>query len=389
MVSPLAIPRRNTRQSSTSTSHSQSLSTSLESKRVTEQPIIPSSPSTPHIMTASSSASFSSSSTSRPSLPRRGSSLPIPTQQRERMIQESSSTCGSENFMSMLQFISSTSTPSWAEVEASNFAEVPTNFPPILHDNVDMVTFLREAPGVNRTPQTKLRALELDLQENIYPWTQDIGDCTENAQVEEEDVEGEGQVVTPELGSSATVNEAKGNELSLQAFLEEQAMEDGLEMGMGMDGIAIGSNSPNPSVIGAGEIYGGSSNPNLSSYGLNLDMDANQVTREKASSPYAYENGSTCTLEDTLRSGSSCYNDNEKATTTSSFAKAKGMSLSTRSRIVSAPSPVLGSCQNLRIQSHIRGVTTEQAIGDAEARKRGGVGRVMRLAKEALGIRRA
>ncbi|OCF41587.1 hypothetical protein I317_04599 [Kwoniella heveanensis CBS 569] len=387
MASPLTIPRRNTRQASTSTSHSQSLSTSLESRRVTEQPLIPSSPSTPHIMMASSSsASFSSTSTSRRSLPRRGSSLPITSQQREREIQKSPSG-GQDNVMSMLQFISSTSTPSWAEVEASPLAEVPSNFPPILHDDIDMVTFLREAPGVNRTPQTKFRSLELelDVSEDVYPWSIDM-DCgrvaeKESTRVDEEEFEG--QVVTPELGSSAIVNEAKGNELSLQAFLEEQAMEDGSRS----EAMSLGYNSPNPSDLGAGDIYGESSHHNLSSYGLDLDSD---VARGKGDShpSYAYENGSTCTIEDTLRSSdsSSCnHSYKEKA----SMSPSDKRLLATRSRVVSAPSPRLGIDRNDHDISHRRRDATENTATDSEERKRGGVGRVMRLAREALGIKRA
>ncbi|KAK6904073.1 hypothetical protein L486_03650 [Kwoniella mangroviensis CBS 10435] len=227
---PLTIPSRPS-VSSTSTI----TSSSYEERRISQPTLISSSPSTPLIISFCSSSSTCSSSMRRSSSaphPRRGSSLPsIPSSVEV----EDSNTSGPR--MDILQFISSTIDPTWDEIESSPLSMVPSILPSTTELDVDLVTFLREAPGVVRSP---LSDSVTSFEDNSQ-----IGNDEEEAYGEDEmDIDmNKLALVTPEL-----------KQVSLRTFLEEEHSRynthfPGHGHGHGME------NSPNPS-LSISEIYG-------------------------------------------------------------------------------------------------------------------------------------
>ncbi|WWC59134.1 uncharacterized protein I303_101682 [Kwoniella dejecticola CBS 10117] len=301
-------------------------SSSLEDLRVTEPPLIPSSPSTPMILSSSSCSSGSgsgsgyapgyatntspmrrpSSSTSRSDCytttkptARRGSSLPsIPstgtpcTRTSFSTTDKSQSTSmtsfgvglgvsgedyypGPEHFgpstqrgsgsstMDILQFIELTTQASWAEIESSPLSTIPriSVLPPVAPNaNVDMISFLREAPppGLVRSPTptpthaftrcnpaspTYSNPLSLSIEGTDRQYQAGLAEDDEDEVANDNQVDH--RLVTPDL-----------NRVSLLAFLEEDhlhphAHEDG----------HLSIHSPNPS-LSIDDIHSSSSQSN-------------------------------------------------------------------------------------------------------------------------------
>ncbi|WWC67616.1 uncharacterized protein I206_101526 [Kwoniella pini CBS 10737] len=213
-------------------------STSLDDLRVSEPTFIPSSPSTPMILSSSCSSASTlsgqirrsssistniSSSISKP-ITRRGSSLPsIPCSSSTMKTKTTNITSyelenhqipscsssrnviqrgGSGSSMDILQFIELTTQPSWEEIESSPLSMVP-NILPTSNTNIDLITFLREAPGVIKSPMSNLSTSSFNDSLNFDYNNEDGNDDRINRNKED--------LVTPDL-----------NQISLLTFLEEE-----------------------------------------------------------------------------------------------------------------------------------------------------------------------
>ncbi|WWD08017.1 hypothetical protein V865_006127 [Kwoniella europaea PYCC6329] len=361
---PLAIPSRPS-VSSTSTI----TSSSFEERRISQPTLIPSSPSTPFIVSSSSSSSTCSSSMRRSSSaphPRRGSSLPsIPSSVEV----ENSNTSGPR--MDILQFISSTIDPSWDEIENSPLSMVPSILPSSTELDVDLVTFLREAPGVVRSPLSD----SVTSFEDIAHIGNDHDEEYENGMDMDMDVDVDMKklaLVTPEL-----------KQVSLRTFLEEENSRYNTHthgQGHGME------NSPNPS-LSISEIYGlGGTSSKLKFNTSSFDNTENQLTMTE------FLNGSisrppttrTSTFEHSLLSRSS-------STTDRSRSRASTLNSSTASqkhkRVVSLSNKNLPLSLGLGL--HVNSDTNTNSSNNLDPNNRHhshGVGKVMKFARDAFKI---
>ncbi|WWD00236.1 hypothetical protein V866_007145 [Kwoniella sp. B9012] len=365
---PLTIPSRPS-VSSTSTI----TSSSFEERRISQPTLIPSSPSTPFIVSSSSSSSTCSSSMRRSSSaphPRRGSSLPsIPSSAEV----EDSNTSGPR--MDILQFISSTIDPSWDEIENSPLSMVPSILPSSTELDVDLVTFLREAPGVVRSPLSD----SVTSFEDIAHIGNDDDEDYEHRMDMEIDVDVDMNklaLVTPEL-----------KQVSLRTFLEEEnSRYNTLTHGQGQGhGHGI-ENSPNPS-LSISEIYGlGGTSSKLKFNISSFDNAENQLTMTE------FLNGSisrppntrTSTFEHSLLSRSS-------STTERSRSRASTMNSSTASqkhkRVVSLSNKNLPLSLGLGL--HVNSDTNTNSSNNLDPNNRHhshGVGKVMKFARDAFKI---
>ncbi|WVR04382.1 hypothetical protein IAU60_001384 [Kwoniella sp. DSM 27419] len=206
----------------------------------------------PRYACSSSSSSSSSSSGGAPYrrsskhstlTVRRGSSLPNSMIMPDPVARRGREREASGEGMSMLQFISSTATPSWAEIEASPMSLVPTLLPSMDAEapDVDMVTFLREAPGVNRTPMSMevegswwgVNDEDADMEEGESAWPTSTS-LPATPALEDEHDDHRKQMI-----------DAPAPEVSLLAFLEEGSMDGETYIP-----------SPGTRVLGVADIYG-------------------------------------------------------------------------------------------------------------------------------------
>ncbi|WWC87176.1 uncharacterized protein L201_002062 [Kwoniella dendrophila CBS 6074] len=391
-------------------------SSSFEERRVSQPTIIPSSPSTPLIIHSSSGTGISASpssissssmmmrrSSSAPQ-PRRGSSLPsIPSSSTTTYTHSTSQTDltaltgttttttnandssggGSEGGfrMDILQFISSTVDPSWAEVEASPLSMVPSILPSSMTPDmdIDMVTFLREAPGVIRSPLSQISSTSTTMDEPLnFDDDQQIdfdpififgvNDNHNNHQKEKSNL------VTPEL-----------KQVSLRAFLEEDSSRF---INNNNNSMYQSDNSPNPS-LSIGEIYGQMpkqfvpdfiDSTNCSSSDLNHttshSRDKTHVTMKEFFEECPSQTQIQRTKSRSSTSSSLLNNPQHHKRISSYHSFLHKSSLSTKKDDSSNPGLGLNVSQQ----------TKEQQQQSSNSNHSQGVGKVMRLAKEAFKI---
>ncbi|WVW78807.1 hypothetical protein I302_100769 [Kwoniella bestiolae CBS 10118] len=367
---PRTIPSR---PSVSSTSTSTITSSSFEERRISQPTLLPSSPSTPLIISSCSSSSSSSSmrrSSSAPQ-PRRGSSLPsIPsssTSTTMTSIDHTPSTTGEEEEegpgprMDILQFISSTIDPSWEEIENSPLSMVPSILPTT--SDIDMVTFLREAPGVVRSPLSD-SVTSFDDQVPYNPQ-----DANEEDEMYLEMDTHRHALVTPEL-----------KQVSLRTFLEEENSRFNYTH---ID------DSPNPS-SSISEIYGLGSCSASSSKLPPSSLDQLEIgpDNEHQLTLNEFLNGPVSRPQSRSRSRGRISTFDQSLISRSGSQRSTSSTVNSHKRVVSLnPSMVHRTGQlGLGLQVQANHTSPELDGGKKDHQSHGGVGKVMKFARDAFKI---